>query len=578
MDASHPGRDGLRFAFERSCMPKVLIVAGYLAALLVLGLLARRRAKPGHEDFFLASRSLGPLILFLTMAATNFSSFTVFGFAGAGYRIGYAYYPIMAFGTGFMALSFLFIGIPVWRYGVKTGAITPTEIIWHRFRNRPLHLVYLAVMMVFTLPYLALQPMGAGYALKGLLGLPYVWGAVIVVVVGVGYVLLAGLRGDAWTDVLQGFVMLAAMLAVFFGVAQALGGLSAANAQVASRWPELLTRPGGGGQFTYGIWFSYMALWLLCDPMFPQLFQRFLAAKNERALRVTTLLYPLITGLLFFLPVAVGVMGRTVFPDLAAKASDQVLPMVVAKLLPGWLGALAMAGGLAALMSTMDSQLLTLSSMFVRDVSSAATGRPAQPAWLRNLVIVVLAGAGLALAVRPLGTLLEIATETFTGLAVLFPVTVAGIYWKRTNPWAGLGSIVAGEALVVLYHFKLLPAFGLLPAIPVVLVSAIVLVVGSLVRPARGLEPLTSLPKGWWRWFALSGLVFGLAHDFWWWRDARPGPFGLPVWLWYHFGLIVVLFVLFWVLAAAGKPEEQKDRVGDADHTQHQPERERVTL
>ncbi len=553
-------------------MLKALMIAGYLLLLLALGLWARRRARAGDEDFFLAGRRLGPLLLFLTMAATNFSSFTVFGFAGAGYRIGYAYYPIMAFGTGFMALSFLFIGIPVWRYGRRTGAITPTEVIWHRFKNRPLHLSYLAVMMVFTLPYLALQPMGAGYALEGLLGLPYVWGAVIVVVVGVGYVLLAGLRGDAWTDALQGLVMLAALLAVFFGVAQALGGFRSANAAVAARWPELFDRPGGGGQFTQGIWFSYMALWLLCDPMFPQLFQRFLAAKSERAIRITALLYPGITGLLFFLPIAVGVMGRLAFPDLAARASDQVLPMVIAELLPGWLGALAMAGGLAALMSTMDSQLLTLSSMFVRDVSAAATGRPAQRAWVRNLVIAALAGAGLALAVRPPGTLLQIATETFTGLAVLFPVTVAGIYWRRTNPWAGLASIAVGEALVVLYHFKLLPAFGLLPAIPSVLAATVVLVTGSLLWPAQGLVPLARLPRGWWRWLAAFGLLFALAHDFWWWRDARPGPLGLPAWLWYHLGLIVALVALFAVLAAAQKPDEQEGDVGDAGQAENQPE------
>ncbi|MEO0085590.1 MAG: sodium:solute symporter family protein [candidate division WOR-3 bacterium] len=537
-------------------MVKALIIGLYLTVIVVLGLFARRRSRAGHEDFFLAGRSLGPLLLFLTMAATNFSAFTVFGFAGAGYRIGYAYYPIMAFGTGFMALSFLFIGIPAWRAAKRTGAITPPELIAGRFQNRWLHGAYLGVMVVFTLPYLAIQPMGAGYALQGLLGIPYVWGAVLVVVIGSGYLLLAGMRGDAWTDALQGVLMLAGLAAIVVGLAVVLGGFRQANQQAFAVMPELFQRPGGGATFTPGIWLSYMLLWLLCDPVFPQLFQRFLAAKDERALKTSAVLYPLITGMLFFLPVAVGVMARPVLPDLAGKATDQVLPLVVAKVLPGWMGALAIGCGLAALMSTMDSQLLTLSSMVVRDTRRLA-GRAAEATfpWDR-LAVVLLALAGLVLALKPPATILEIATETFTGLAVLFPVTLAAALWPRANPWAGFASIISGEALVVLYHFKLLPAFGLLPVIPIVLVSTLVLVAGSLLRPAQGLEAWARLRAGHWRWIGLFALLFLASIDFWNWGKSDIRWLGLPGWLWFHFGLVAVLFLaMLWCVKERGQAQ-----------------------
>jgi SSS family solute:Na+ symporter len=529
---------------------QLIIIAGYLLVLLLLGLLARRGTPKTHEGFFLANRAIGPVLLFLTMAATNFSAFTVFGFSGAGYRIGYAYYPIMAFGTGFMALTFVLIGVPVWQAAKRLGAVTPPELIRLRFGHAPLHAAYLVVMVVFTLPYLALQPMGAGYALKGLLGIPYVWGALAVTAVGVGYVLLGGMRADVWTDALQGIIMLAAMLAVFLGVAAALGGFSHANRQVFERFPELFSRPGGGDSLPMSIWFSYMALWFLCDPMFPQLFQRFLAARDSRSLKLTALLYPLATGSLFFLPVAIGVMGRLALPGLTGKETDQILPMVVAKLLPPWLGAVAIAGGLTALMSTMDSQLLTLSSMVVRDGAALlapgslplAIRRPSFPR--KGLVILLLAAAGLALALKPWAPILEIATETFTGLAVLFPVTLAAVYWRRTNAWAGFASILVGEALVVLYHFKLLPTFGLLPVIPVIAVVTLVLVVGSLLRPAQGLEPLARPSARGWRWVAVFGFVFLLGNDFWAWRQATPLWLGLPWWLWYYVGLCMLLSVL----------------------------------
>jgi SSS family solute:Na+ symporter len=537
------------------------IIAGYLVVLLVLGVAARRRARPGAEDFFLAGRSLGPLLLLLTMAATNFSAFTVLGFSGAGYRIGYAYYPVMAFGTGFMALTFVLLGVPLWRAARRLGAITPPEVVWLHFRHRPLHVAYLAVMVVFTLPYLALQPMGAGYALEGLLGLPYVWGAALVTGVGLAYVLFSGMRGDAWTDALQGVLMLAAMLAVFVGTAHALGGFTAASARALAQHPELFARPGGGAALPPGVWFSYLALWFLCDPMFPQLFQRFLAARDERALRASMVLYPLVTGVLFFLPVAVGVLGRLAVPGLEGAAADRVLPMVVARLLPAWVGALALVGLLAALMSTMDSQLLTLSSMVVRDGAALAGPGRARRLLRPRVVLAALAGAGLALALRPWAPILEIATETFTGLAVLFPVTLAMLYWPRTSPGAGFASIVVGEALVALYHFKVLPAFGLLPVVPVVGAATLVLVAGTLLAPARGRRPLARVSRRGLAWTLVFAGLFALGHDFWNWGRVGPLWLGLPGWLWYFFALNLVMFGLFLALVRTGGGRDRGDEV-----------------
>ncbi|MFO7637741.1 MAG: sodium:solute symporter family protein [bacterium] len=530
----------------------VAIIAGYLAVLVGLGLLARRRARPGDEDFFLAGRSFGPVLLLATMAATNFSSFTVFGFAGEGYRSGWAWYPIMAFGTGFMALSFIFLGIPVARAGRRLGAMTPPELIRLRFGNRWLHAAYLAVMVVFTLPYLALQPLGAGYALSGLTGLPPALGAVLVTVIGVGYLLLAGLRGDAWTDALQGLVMLAALVALCCGLAGALGGFARAQRLVAETVPGLFSRPGPGN-ITPGIWFSYLFLWFVCDPMFPQLFQRFLAARDERALARSAALYPVVCAVLFFLPVAIGVMGRLVAPGLEGSAADQVLAVVAAEALPGWAAAAVLAAGVAALMSTMDSQLLVLSAMVVRDLPRVF-GRERLRFPGRRASVVLLAGIGLVLAVRPAGTMLAIATQAFTGLAVLFPVTVAAAYWRGANPWAGLASIVAGQALVALYHFKLLPAYGFLPVVPVVLASAAVLVAGSLLFPARGLEPWARTTRsGLWR-SLVFGLVFLAALDFPAWPQSGSGWFGLPTWLPYHIGLCLLLSL---VIARLGRAPQQ---------------------
>ena len=73
--------------------------------------------------------------LFLTLIATNFSAFFFLGFAGEGYRKGYAYYPMMALGTSFAAISFFIIGNKAWKLGKEKGYITPVEMIRNRGRG-----------------------------------------------------------------------------------------------------------------------------------------------------------------------------------------------------------------------------------------------------------------------------------------------------------------------------------------------------------------------------------------------------------------------------------------------------------
>ncbi|MFC1896552.1 sodium:solute symporter, partial [Thermodesulfobacteriota bacterium] len=394
---------------------KMLVLLGYFLVVLTIGWAARTRWSASPETYFLADRRLGTFVLLGTMVATNFSAFTVFGTSGAGYRDGYAFFPIMGFGTGFMALTFWVIGRRAWKKGSETGSVTPPELVRNIYRSRFLSTLFALVMIVFTLPYLALQPMAAGYALEELVGLPYIYGCILVTAIILFYTLRGGLRAVAWTDLFQGgfmFVMLAVSL---FLVVQHHGGFEEAHRKVLALNPELLARPGGLGRYTPLIWMSYMMLWFFCDPMFPQLFQRFFSARSERTLSSMMLFYPLVCTVVFFIPVAVGVLGTLSFPGLVGKEADRILPMVVNHIAGDGVAALVIACGLAALMSTMDSQLLTLSSIFTRDVAPLVTGgKEISPAATR-LFVVALSLAGLALAYKPPATILQIATQTFTG-------------------------------------------------------------------------------------------------------------------------------------------------------------------
>jgi len=524
---------------------KIAVLVTYFLVVLLIGFIARTHWRSSPENYFLADRKLGTWVLLGTMVATNFSAFTVFGTSGAGYRDGYAFFPIMGFGTGFMALTFWILGRKIWLVGREHGVVTPPEMIRAVYGSPLLSFIFAVVMIVFTVPYLALQPMAAGYALEEVVGIPYLNGCLLVTGVIVLYTLRGGLRAVAWTDLFQGALMAVLLAISLILVAQYHGGFTIANQKVMATNPELFSRPGGLGRYTLAMWFSYIMLWFFCDPMFPQLFQRFFTAQSDKTISRMMLFYPSVCTVVFFMPVAVGVLGHLSFPHLVGKQADRILPMVVTLVSGDIMSALIIACGLAALMSTMDSQLLTLSSIFTRDIVPLVAGKHMKGYAMGRVFVIFLSLAGLALAYKPPATILQIATQTFTGLAVLFPTVIFGLYLKRVKALPAILSILCGEGTMLLYYFKLIPTGAFLPVVPVMIVtSSVYLCIHGLLLWREG---ALSIKMPAWMWDPYLYLLLGnfvLALDFWAWGKSHPQWAGMPLWL----GYFVILSALQTVL------------------------------
>jgi len=466
----------------------ILLVIAYFIGLILLGIYAHKRTKKTAQDYFLANRTFGPIILFFTLAATNFSAFTFLGFAGKAYDSGFGQYGIMAFGTAIMAIMFYVIGRKVWKLGKEKGYITPPELIGDRFNSTSLRLLFMGVMVVFTIPYLATQAIGAGMLIESVTGASIGWqiGAIFTMFVIMIYVIFGGMRGSGWTDVIQGILMISALtLAVVF-IAINLGGFEAANTMAYNASPELFTRPGGGDYFMPMMWFSFMLLWIFADPMFPQIFSRFYTAKDEKSLKQSMILYPIVVSFLFLCPVLIGIWAHGVGLDVSGQ-KDMVLPMMVANYAPGFVYAFVMVGALAALMSTADSQLLSLSTMLSHDLPFKK--RKISEINIGRILIVILSLFAILFVIisyNPcegiMGTLVK---TTFSGLAVLCPTTIAALYWKRATKYGCIASILIGETSVFIFQYNLLPTFGLLSAIWAIIIAIIILIVVSYLTKAK---------------------------------------------------------------------------------------------
>jgi SSS family solute:Na+ symporter len=467
-----------------------LILAAYFIVTIGIGLILTKKPENNPESYFLAGRSLKTFTLFFTLIATNFSAFFFLGFAGEGYRAGYAYYHMMAFGTAFAGLSFYLIGNKAWHLGKRFGYITPVEIIGDLSGSKLLRIFYMLVMMGFMIPFLAVQPIGAGLILENLTGgaLSFAQGAGLLTLFIIIYVFIGGMKGIAAMDIKNGILMLSFMLLAVVVIATDLGGLRSVNEAMNENLSGLFDATGKNNYFSPQKWLSFMILWICCIPMFPQLFLRFLMSNDLSSFKKSTLLYTIIPPILFLLPVTIGVMGHFSFPDLVGKESDRILPLMLVEHSPQWLGALILTGALAAFMSTMDSILLALSTITTRDIYKAfiePKASQSKQVKVGKAVVVLLAIVSYIIAIYRPSSIFTIATLSFSGSAILFPTTIALFYFKKVKPVTCIFSILAGLLVLIAFSMEWIPKaylYDTLPVIPALAVSTLILLGSSFTK------------------------------------------------------------------------------------------------
>ena len=212
----------------------VAVVVVYLLAVLSVGPLAARLSPAkSRDDFFLAARGIGPLLLVLTLFGTHMSAFTLLGSTGKAYKDwGVGTYGLMASSSALVApLVFLFVGTRVWRLGARHGFVTQCQFFRKRFDSDAVGLVMFALLVGLTAPYLLVGVKGAGVVIetltRGSLGLedgvPAWLGSLIVTAVVVGYVFVGGVRAATFANGIQTLVFIAVGMLAFVVIVNRLG-------------------------------------------------------------------------------------------------------------------------------------------------------------------------------------------------------------------------------------------------------------------------------------------------------------------------------------------------------------------
>lgn len=442
-------------------------LAVYVVLVIGVGLWANRRAAASPEEYFLAGRGLGTLVLFMALFGTNATAFVLVGIPGRAYHDGVGVFsvnaPIIALGV---PLTFWAVGAPARHMAQRLGALTPAELYRKRLDSSQVGLLLFGLYVLYTLPYMVTAVKGAAVTLTGATGgaVPGWAGGLFVLVVALVYTTLGGMRATAWTNVLQGTLFLGFMVVAFFLMARSLGGVERATEAVRAHDAALL-EVGTGRLFTPGGWTSWSLSIALTVIGFPHMLVRLMAGKDDDALIGVSRLYPFALILLWVPAVMIGVWGAAQFPGLEGRASDQIFSKMSGALLPGWLAGGGFLAVLAAVMSTLDAQILTLSSMLVRDVVDPLRGTEGGAndvrigRWFGVLVVAVVYVLSLTWG----SSVFEIAGFAFAGYVTLTPTLLLGVRWRRFTAAGALASLLVGNLTLVAMSAGAVPTLGFLP-------------------------------------------------------------------------------------------------------------------
>jgi SSS family solute:Na+ symporter len=435
-------------------LPLAIILA-WLVATTVVGILAGAGRTFGMEEYFVGGRRFGAVLFYTIMAAEIYSAFAFLGLAGWAYAKGMSIVYALAYGSIAYGLYF-FIGPRINRMGRRAGYVTQPDFFEDRYGSRVLGVLTAVVGVVFIVPYLELQLMGAGMIVQIASGGAMRWEPAVVVsaVAIVSFVYVSGLRGIGWTNVMQAVIMLGGMVGVGLLFPRTFFGSVDVMFETLERLrPSHLSLPDSAG---LGIsWYTSTAL--LCGLamwIWPHGFTASYSARDEAVARRNAGILPLYQ--LALVPVVV--VGFTcaakaaVDPAFAALIDKPDHAMLVALVhhFPPWVSGLVGAGALAASVSTASALILTASNLVARNVVQKPAGlSDTRAAWVSRLLVPVVAAVALAFVFAAPGMLVSLLLMGFAGIGQFLPGVLLGMFSRWPTRWGVTGGIVAGLAVVV---------------------------------------------------------------------------------------------------------------------------------
>ena len=516
-------------------LPQLIIILIYLGLLLTLGLFSSRLFKGTKEDYQVASHSIGPFLLLMSMFGTTMTAFALVGSSGEAYREGVGVYGMLASSSGIVhSLCFFLIGVRVWKFARQHGYTTQIEFFRDRLDSNLIGWLLFPILVGLIIPYLLIGVISSGAVVQALTaglapdtfpvmvngeinralhgGIPAHIGSLAICLVVLVYVFFGGMRGTTWANTFQTLVFMVLGVVTFYVIANKLGKQDSFFENLVALGESIPTEGATRVEMSKTKFFTYLLIPLSVG-MFPHLFQHWMTAKSANAFKIPVVVHPIFIMIVWVPCVLVGVWatgnlmpGNPPLPKLpnGLVNANQILPFLVKTQTGAVLGGFLAAGILAAIMSSLDSQFLCIGTMFNNDVVNHTFGEKRftdkQQVLFTRLFIIAIVAITYALSLGNVRSVFTLGVWCFSGFSALFPIVVAALYWRGLSAAGAISGVLAAIVCwCTLYHFGSHSAEGLskfvlhlpiggetyklMPVVAMIASSSVVMVIVSWLTP-----------------------------------------------------------------------------------------------
>ncbi len=502
--------------FANVDIPVLVAFLLYLAIVLGIGaFFSKKNHKIG--DYFLGGRKLNSWVTAMSAQASDMSGWLLMGLPGAAYATGMGNYWIaigLAIGT---ILNWVFVAKPLRRFTEVCGdSITIPQYFQNRFKadSPVVRMVCALVIFIFFLVYTTSAFVSGGKLFQVVFNIDttnetYTKAAVIIsACIIIAYTFMGGFSAVAWTDLMQGFLMVITIIilpiALVSNTANFSSELLTSTEKIVSDGADSSGFMSMVSNMTTTEIISNLS-WALGYFGMPHILVRFMAIKDTKSVKKSGTIAIVWVLISLTLAVLIGIFGRVYLDSIGVTLSsdDQELIFIrtVKMLFPSFLGGVFLSAVLASIMSTADSQLLVTASAVVNDFYKIVVKKETSDKklmWISRISVMVISVIACILALNPNDSIMGIVSNAWAGFGAAFgPAVVFSLYWKRLTLKGTVSGIIGGAATVMIWDY-ILPSTitgGLYSMVPGVIVSIILTVVISLVDKAPSDEVVAMFEK-----------------------------------------------------------------------------------
>ena len=407
----------------------------YVGIMLWIGYTVSRSTY-SPADFFLANRSLKAWVTAVSSTASSESAWAVLGTVGLAYKDGLSalwFFPGCLLGY---ALNWFFVAERLRKHSREKKTLTIPDYLETHFADNTHLIRIISVIIIFAcmMAYIAAQFLAIGKTFDAIFGIPHlvsipIGGTIIII-----YTMMGGFRAVAWTDFIQGLIMVVGLVVLSLAAVLELGGFSVIAQKVNETAPTALTWMGSK---TIPIFLGSMLGLLgigLGYPGQPHVITRYMAARDSKTIKQGMWIAFGWGILMYSSAILLGICGQVLFPGLAD--AEHLFPTAAENLLPTFLTAIVLTGVIAAIMSTVSAQIIVAASAMAHDIYSKVIHGSLTP----NRILSI---SRLTIFLIGLGAMLVALMDTRV------------IFWFVLFAWSGLGASFGPVILFTLYSKKI---------------------------------------------------------------------------------------------------------------------------